>query len=132
MNFYQNLTIATITSLNEGTPFTLIVAMYFRTPVVSNLVGGVVDLMGKPIEINDLPDGVEGWQHGLTVQKNDLAAYANAIQFLIENKELRVEMGNLAAQFVVENFSRNRFLFDMKNLYVSLLDQKRSIKAVNI
>ena len=132
MNFYQNLTIATITSLNEGTPFTLIEAMYFRIPVVSNLVGGVVDLMGKPIEISGLPDGVECWEHGLTVQKNELAAYANAIQFLIENEELRLEMGNLAAQFVVENFSRNRFLLDMKNLYVSLLDQKRSIKAVNI
>src|SRR5205814_1454497 len=45
-NFYPALDIVALTSLNEGTPLTLIEAMANARPVVATDVGGVVDLVG--------------------------------------------------------------------------------------
>ena len=46
-NFYAALDIVALTSLNEGTPLTLIEAMANARPVIATAVGGVVDLLGE-------------------------------------------------------------------------------------
>ena len=48
-NIYPALDIVALTSLNEGTPLTLIEAMANARPVISTAVGGVVDLLGEPV-----------------------------------------------------------------------------------
>ncbi|HEV2764281.1 MAG TPA: glycosyltransferase, partial [Pyrinomonadaceae bacterium] len=45
-NFYPALDIVALTSLNEGTPLTLIEAMATGRAIVATAVGGVVDLLG--------------------------------------------------------------------------------------
>src|SRR6185295_2230533 len=49
-NFYPALDVVALTSLNEGTPLTLIEAMANARPVISTAVGGVVDLLGDPVQ----------------------------------------------------------------------------------
>src|SRR5947199_752447 len=46
-NFYPALDIVALTSLNEGTPLTLIEAMANARPIIATTVGGVVDLLGE-------------------------------------------------------------------------------------
>jgi glycosyltransferase involved in cell wall biosynthesis len=120
MNLYSDLQIITITSLNEGTPFTLIEAMNFGVPVVSTQVGGVIDLMGQKINLTDLPDGIESWENGLTVSSKDIVSFANAVQFLIEHNEVANKMGCRAIEFVRRNYSKQRFVEDMSGLYRDL------------
>lgn len=120
MNIYSDLSIISITSFNEGTPFTLIEAMNFKVPVVSTLVGGVVDIMGDPNEIIDLPNNVTAWSNGLTVQSQDVTAFADAIQYIIEHNETAKIMGCNARHFVETRYSQQRFVLDMKNLYRQL------------
>jgi glycosyltransferase involved in cell wall biosynthesis len=120
MNLYRDLSIAAITSLNEGTPFTLIEAMNFGIPVVATAVGGVIDLMGAKISGAQI-GRVEFWQNGLTVDSRDAAAYADAVQYLIENPITRREMGGQAAGFCLAHYSRERFIRDITDLYDRLL-----------
>lgn len=120
MNLYRDLNIITITSFNEGTPFTLIEAMNFGVPVVSTQVGGVVDLMGHKIKLLDLPDGVKSWENGLTVSSKDIVSFADAVQYLIEHQEIAKKIGNTALEFVRLNYSKQRFISDMSRLYKDL------------
>ncbi len=44
---YSALDVVALTSLNEGTPLSLIEAMANGKPVISSAVGGVIDLLGE-------------------------------------------------------------------------------------
>ena len=57
---YADLDILALTSLNEGTPVSIIEAMASSVPVIATQVGGIQDLMGKPVDST-----VEKW--GFTV-----------------------------------------------------------------
>jgi len=120
MNIYTNFTLISITSLNEGTPFTLLEAMHFKVPVVSTLVGGVVDIMGEPVQLTDLPPNVSAWENGLTVKSQDTVAFADAVQYIIEHDKLAQTMGRDASKFVGLHYSQQRFLLDMASLYRQL------------
>ncbi|MEK7856485.1 MAG: glycosyltransferase, partial [Acidobacteriota bacterium] len=50
---YAGLDIVALTSLNEGTPLSLIEGMASGKPVISTVVGGVTDLIGPKIEEKD-------------------------------------------------------------------------------
>ena len=50
---YAGTDIVALTSLNEGTPLSLIEAMAANRPVISTAVGGVVDLLGERVENGD-------------------------------------------------------------------------------
>lgn len=121
MNLYRDLSIAAITSLNEGTPFTLIEAMNFGVPVAATAVGGVVDLMGPRLENRPAIERVEFWTNGVTVARRDVAAFADAVQYLLENPTVRREMGVNAAQFCHTHYSNERFIRDISELYRRLL-----------
>jgi glycosyltransferase involved in cell wall biosynthesis len=120
-NFYAALDIVALTSLNEGTPLTLIEAMANARPVISTAVGGVVDLLGEPTEENMR---YTICRRGLSVQSNDAGAVAAGLFHLIENAELRTELGNRGLEFVAGNYSRERLLDDMRALYKQLLERR--------
>ena len=63
---YADLDIIVLTSLNEGTPVSLIEAMASARPVVATSVGGVVDIV-----FND--------KNGLLVGSNDVEGFAGAL-----------------------------------------------------
>jgi glycosyltransferase involved in cell wall biosynthesis len=95
--------------------------MNFGVPAVATSVGGVVDLMGARLtDHSDLPD-VSFWENGLTVRSRDSKAYADAIQFMLTNEVARNLCGTKARRFIEENFSKQRFLRDIANLYREML-----------
>lgn len=114
---YSDLDIVALTSLNEGTPLTLIEGMSRGVPAVATNVGGVRDLMGEVIEKRD---GFLVCEHGLMVPSGDDRKFAEAITFLLENGDLRREMGHRAREFVTRNYSRTRLIADIENLYTAL------------
>jgi len=49
----SGMDIVALASRNEGTPLSLIEAMAIGIPVVATAVGGVVDLLGETVEVNE-------------------------------------------------------------------------------
>jgi len=122
-NFYAALDIVALTSLNEGTPLTLIEAMANARPVIATAVGGVVDLLGEPTGENQA-ERYTVCPRGLSIRSNDAAGVAAGLFYLIENPELRMELGNRGLEFVAGSYSRERLLDDMKALYKRLLERR--------
>lgn len=105
--FYPALDIVALTSLNEGTPLTLIEAMANARPIVATSVGGVVDLLGD--------------DRGIRVPSGDEEAFAAAVSKLAADPELRKELGARGLEFVERVYRKERLIEDIKNLYDELL-----------
>jgi glycosyltransferase involved in cell wall biosynthesis len=114
--FYPALDVVALTSLNEGTPLTLIEAMANARPVVATQVGGVVDLLGEVVE--DGPYQV--CRRGLGVPAGDEEAFVAALSRIIRDRSLRQELGESGLEFVEVNYSKERLIEDIKGLYGEL------------
>ena len=117
-NFYPALDIVALTSLNEGTPLTLIEAMANHRPVIATAVGGVVDLLGEAItQTYSRRERYIICKRGLSVPVNDPEAFAAGLHRLVQDAELRKVLGERGAAFVTSNYSKERLLDDVKALY---------------
>ena len=121
MSLYCDLDLVALTSLNEGTPLTLIEAMGAGRPVVATEVGGVVDILGARVESAGEPT-FELWDHGATSPSGDATALAGALRYLLERPDLRREMGDRGRAFVQTHYSKERLILDLASLYRSLDD----------
>ncbi len=108
------LDIVVLTSLNEGTPVSLIEAQAASRPVVTTPAGGVRDCMR---------DG----ESGLVSKSFEATDFADALQPLILNRELRKLMGASGRDFVLDRFSHLRLVNDMRILYDALLKYNKSL-----
>jgi glycosyltransferase involved in cell wall biosynthesis len=117
---YPALDIVALTSRNEGTPLTLIEAMANARPVISTAVGGVVDLLGES-NSSDRDGAFWVCPRGIGVVPGDPLAFAAGLGFLIEDAALRRETGARGLQFVASQYSKERLVDDIENLYSELL-----------
>jgi glycosyltransferase involved in cell wall biosynthesis len=125
-DFYPALDIVALTSLNEGTPLTLIEGMANARPVIATSVGGVVDLLGPKVSDED---GYTICERGVLVQSGDAEGFARGLKRLIEDETLRRDLGQRGLDFVVKNYAKERLLRDMANLYAELLAGRSSAAA---
>lgn len=117
-NFYPALDLVCLTSLNEGTPLTLIEAMANGRPVIATSVGGVVDLLGS---VRSETSGYSICSRGVRVVPNDAESFAAGLERLVDDPDLRHEISRQGIQFVHQNYSRERLLEDIGSLYRELL-----------
>ena len=103
--------ISALTSLNEGTPVSIIESQAANVPVVSTIVGGIRDVV------------VEGKTALLSPTQN-VEAFSDNLLMLIENDEMRKQMSEDGWIFVRDKFHYTRLVNDMKNLYDELLANK--------
>jgi glycosyltransferase involved in cell wall biosynthesis len=124
-NVYPALDVVALTSRNEGTPLTLIEAMANARPVISTAVGGVVDLLGDPVRTGSSSDGIavviQICARGISVAPDDASAFAAGLSLLVSDAMLRRETGERGLQFVTAQYSKERLIDDIKNLYEDLL-----------
>lgn len=106
------LDIVLLTSHNEGTPVSLIEAQAAGKPVVSTNVGGVEDAVLH---------GETGYITGV----GDVNTFAAYVIELIEDPSLREQMGYKGHEYIVKNYSRQRLVNDMKNLYMGFFEKKK-------
>lgn len=121
--FYAGLDIVALTSLNEGTPLSLIEAMANGKAVVSTAVGGVIDLLGA---VTDDKGAFQVCERGIRVARSDHDGAVNADRFgqalmhLAENDALRSELGENGRKFVAEQYGKERLISDITRLYSDL------------
>ena len=108
---YADLDVVGLTSLNEGTPVSLIEAMASAKAVVATDVGGVKDIVRH---------GVRGY---LVPSQNE-AAFADATIQLLNDDHLAREFGSNGREFAKKNFSEERLAKDTEHLYQKLVMSK--------
>ena len=118
-SFYEAMDVVVLTSLNEGTPVTLIESMAAGRPVVATDVGGVRDLFGVVDE--KASNGFKLAQNGILVPSNSGKALARALVFLLKNKEVSKKMARDAREFVLNRYSMERLVKDMESLYSEVI-----------
>ena len=114
---YSDLDVVCLTSLNEGTPVSLIEAMACARVVVATEVGGVPDLLGGQREIKE---GFVIRERGVGVKPMDGAGFARALIFVLENEEIRKNLSKSAREYVKAVFSKERLIRDIENLYIEV------------
>ncbi len=105
---YTDLDIVALTSVNEGTPVSLIEAMASARAVVATDVGGVKDLLGQQ-------------ERGIITRPQDPEAFSEGLLLLARDARLRENLGVSARDFVRERFAKERLIKDMENLYKNLI-----------
>ena len=135
-NFYAALDVVALTSLNEGTPLTLIEAMANARAVVATGVGGVVDLLGERAcgELSEEDEG-EGYQiceRGVLVRPADAKAFSEALAYIIRHADLRRAMGTRGRAFVEASYAKERLVEDVLKLYQELLQPARPRATVAV
>ncbi len=121
---YADVDILALTSLNEGTPFSIIEAMASSVPVIAAGVGGVPDLLGKS-EGRRSRASFEVHERGILCKNGDARGFAEGLQFLMEiDSNERSARVDRARVFVEEQFSEKRLLRDMETLYQELVRGK--------
>ncbi|HXG85331.1 MAG TPA: glycosyltransferase [Pyrinomonadaceae bacterium] len=116
--FYAGLDIVALTSLNEGTPLSLIEAMANERAVISTEVGGVVDLLGAA---QAEEDGFKICERGVLVDSNDATGFCDGLIRLAKDSQLRTRAGANGKKFVRENYSKERLIHDIQKLYRDLI-----------
>ncbi len=111
---FAGLDIVALTSLNEGTPVSLIEAQAACKPIITTDVGGVRDIVLE----NDT---------AFITATEDMDGFAKALLQLIENDKLRNEMGKNGYSHVKTKFDKIRLVNDMQDLYKKLLKDKSII-----
>jgi len=119
---YSDLDIVVLTSLNEGTPVSLIEAMAAARPVVATDVGGIKDLLGEEINQGIRTDaGFKVLERGILVKPQDPASFAAALMTLVENEKLRHDIGLSSRSYVRFKFTKDRLIKDIERLYNKVL-----------
>jgi glycosyltransferase involved in cell wall biosynthesis len=130
--FYPALDVVALTSRNEGTPLTLIEAMLNQRAVIATAVGGVVDLLGDTVAPAASDAAYTICERGIRVLPNDDAGFAEGLERLIQDEDLRLSLGQAAGQFVAENYAKERLLRDLSELYQLLLSPQTEAASASV
>jgi glycosyltransferase involved in cell wall biosynthesis len=109
----QALDVVVLTSLNEGTPLSLIEAQICHKPVVAINVGGVRDTFIAN-------------ESGFLVNNHNVKEFADKLLMLIQNKELRKTMGEKGYIFTKKNFSKQAEVDAFRKLYSDCIAQVKN------
>jgi len=107
------LDIVALTSLNEGTPVSLIEAQAAGKPIVTTNVGGIEDVV--------LP-----FVTALLAEKSNTSDFADKLLQLIEDDNLRARLASNGWEHVRDNYHYTRLVRDTEVLYDRLLERKVS------
>ncbi|MEO6167008.1 MAG: glycosyltransferase, partial [Chitinophagales bacterium] len=107
---YAGADIVALTSLNEGTPVSLIEAQAAGKPIVTTDVGGITDIV------------VPG-KTAFVVAANDEQEFSRKLLQLVENDELRKSLSDLDASSIITNFDYRHLVSKTALLYRRLLKE---------
>ncbi|MDZ7315971.1 MAG: glycosyltransferase [candidate division KSB1 bacterium] len=107
---YEGIDLLLLTSLNEGTPVTIIEAMAAGVPVVASRVGGVPDLIKHGVT-------------GLSFAVDDEKAAADCVEKAINDRTLRMRLVEGARRFVAGTYHYRRMIHEMDVLYRHFLQK---------
>lgn len=97
-NIYRDIDVALVPSVRaDPLPTTVIEGMAYGCPVIGTNIGGI-------------PEMIEDGYNGFLVSPDDVEGFSKRIQCLIEDENLRENMGNNGRKKYLGNFTKDEFL----------------------
>lgn len=106
--------VVALTSLNEGTPVSLIEAQAAQKPIVSTNVGGIENVVVRDVT-------------AFLSESNDVESFSAQLLTLVEDEKIRSKMTETSRQNVESKFHYTRLVRDVKSLYNQLMNNGRVI-----
>lgn len=113
--YYELMDAFAIVSHTEAFGLAAVEAMFHRLPVIASKVGGLVNI------VNDR-------ETGLLVDAHSPEQVVDAINFLMFNETKSRMMGENGYRRAVQEYSAQRYVNDVQNLYKEILDSKGIIR----
>lgn len=110
---YSEIDIVALTSLNEGTPVSIIEALAAKRAVVATDVGGVRDVVRH---------GVNGY----LVASGDAEGFARRLAELVRDERKRADFGTRGRDDVREKYSKERLVKDISDLYEAAVSKNQA------
>jgi glycosyltransferase involved in cell wall biosynthesis len=110
IKWYQRASIFVCPSLSELFGIVNLEALACATPVVATNVGGI-------------PEVVRNGEHGILVPPNDAEKLAEAIEYLLNNKDVRRKFGKNGRRWVAENFSSEAVTKRLCQIYDEMMEK---------
>jgi glycosyltransferase involved in cell wall biosynthesis len=110
IEFYQKATIFILPSFWEAFPVVLLEALSCETPVITTPVGGN-------------PEVIRNFENGVLVPVNNPLKLAEAVNFMLDNKDNITKMGRKGRELVTKNFSVEVIAKRLRKIYEEILSQ---------
>lgn len=120
VKFYQEADIFILPSITlkdynkEGIPGTIVEAMASGLPVISTYHAGI-------------PYIIENEKEGLLVKENNVEGLANALQKLIEDREMRIELGRNAQRKAIEKLDLYKGTVRLEKIYGDVINKSNRV-----
>jgi glycosyltransferase involved in cell wall biosynthesis len=104
IKYYQKASMLVLPSQKEGFPMVILEALAYETPVITTNVNGILEIL-------------QNNECGLIIPPNNPQKLAEAIQFLLDNKETRIEFGQKGRETVEKRFSMDAVVEKLCKIY---------------
>lgn len=111
-NYYYAFDIFSLVSAYEAFGLVLAEAMLHKLPVVATRVGGMKYI-------------VEDNKTGFLVEKYNIQEIADKLELLCNDINLRKNFGENGYERAMKNYTEERYVKDIENLYLELIEQKK-------
>ncbi len=109
--YYDLMDIFCVPSLQEGFGLVAVEAMFHHLPVIATKVGGLKEIV------------IDG-QTGYLINPNSPSELALKLKSLVQNPDLRKELGSNGYQRAKSNYSTQQYVGNLEGLYSKLLKEK--------
>jgi glycosyltransferase involved in cell wall biosynthesis len=113
LEWYQKATIFILPSFYEGFPVTVLEALSCETPVIATPVGGI-------------PEVIKNYKTGILIPPGDCKSLANALQYLLENENVRLKIALEGRKQVTQRYSLNIAVKRLCMVYKQLTEKAGS------
>jgi glycosyltransferase involved in cell wall biosynthesis len=107
IKWYQTASIFVSPTFREAFGIVNLEALSCETPVISTNVGGI-------------PEVIHHGENGIIVPRNNPVELANAIDYLLENKDVRIKFGYEGRKMVMEHFSNEIIIKKLIKIYAEI------------
>jgi len=108
ITFYQRATVFILPSYWEAFPVTILEALSCETPVIATPVGGISEI-------------IENYETGILVPPGNPIQLAEAIDYLLENEDVRLKMACEGRKLVKEQYSLENACERLCSIYEQLI-----------
>lgn len=109
---YAKTMLFVLPSYHEGLPMALLEAMSHGIPCIGS-------------KVDAIPETIEDGRSGLLVQAGDIAGIREAILRLVQDEQLRIQMGQRSYEVIREKFDIRKGMAEVKELYETLTREER-------